>query len=181
MPDKLNFFSRSADKAAGKGAGEETADPARYAELAAIPHWRRVLSNFAVAPFELGGRHYRTAEHAYHARKFDCTGHPEIAASFALESGSALSRGDGLEARQARKAAVLSPAELAVWEARKSDEVAHIHEAKFTQDAAARRVLVATGDAELWHRAPRASPERWENVEHLRARLRAEHRGGPPQ
>lgn len=50
--DKLVFFSRSADKYPGKGAGECVSDCSQYEELAAISDWRKVLSNFHEAPFK---------------------------------------------------------------------------------------------------------------------------------
>src|SRR5439155_17063947 len=44
--DRLYFFSGSADLPPGQGVHEGVADPGRYAALAGVRHWRRMLSNF---------------------------------------------------------------------------------------------------------------------------------------
>ncbi len=115
--DTLQYFSGSADKAPGKGTGEGVSDPAAYGALAKITDWRRILSNFweGSVPFAFDGRTYRTLEHAYQAEKFRRCGHPKVADTFTLESGTALARGDGLDARRARKTVVLTKAQLAPW------------------------------------------------------------------
>jgi DNA-directed RNA polymerase subunit M/transcription elongation factor TFIIS len=45
MSDRFQFYSRSADSAPGKGAGEVKPSEESYSALAAIPGWRKVLSN----------------------------------------------------------------------------------------------------------------------------------------
>jgi hypothetical protein len=52
--DRLYFFSGSADLPPGQGVNERVADPADYAALAGVRHWRRMLSNFWPAEFRLG-------------------------------------------------------------------------------------------------------------------------------
>ena len=175
--DRLCFFSGSADKKPGKGTGEFAFRPADYSELAGVPHWRRTLSNFHVHPFtcDITGEvlPYRTVEHAFQAAKIHMVD-PEAARAFGVESGTYLgTEGDGLEARKQRKMRRLNEVQLAVWDARSAGVMARAQEAKFRQCPEARRVLLATGTAELWHHVPRGRPVRFEHLERLRATLRA--------
>ena len=176
--DRLCFFSGSADKKPGKGTGEYTFRPADYAELAGLSHWRRTLSNFHVHPFtcDITGEvlTYRTVEHAFQAAKIHMVD-PEAARAFGVESGTYLgTEGDGLAARKQRKMRRLNEVQLAVWDARSAGVMARAQEAKFRQCPEARRVLLATGTAELWHHVPRGRPVRFEHLERLRIKLRAD-------
>lgn len=45
MSDRFQFYSRSADSAPGKGAGEVKSSDESYSGLAAISGWRKILSN----------------------------------------------------------------------------------------------------------------------------------------
>ena len=45
MSDRFQFYSRSADSAPGKGAGEVKSSDEMYSSLAAITGWRKILSN----------------------------------------------------------------------------------------------------------------------------------------
>lgn len=45
MSDRFQFYSRSADSAPGKGAGEVKSSEESYSALAAIPGWRKILTN----------------------------------------------------------------------------------------------------------------------------------------
>ena len=91
-PDRLYFYSGSADRPPGEGAHERVSDPARYTALSRIPPWRRQLSNFWVADFSLDGRTYRTVEHAFQVAKIVLVD-PALVATFTLESGTELARG----------------------------------------------------------------------------------------
>ena len=170
MQDILRFSSRSADKKPGRGAGETAAHPELYAALARIEHWRRVLSNFHVAPFVHGKKTYNMIEHAFQAAKIELQD-SETAAQFALESGSELARGDGLAARKARKIVVLTPANVARWNAMSGKVMARIADAKFAQVEQARVVLAATHDAQLWHVAPRTPAVRFTHLETIRGHI----------
>lgn len=174
MPaDRLYFYSGSADRPPGAGVNEQVADPAAYAALAAVPRWRKMLSNFWVADFRLDGRTWRTVEHRFQAAKIALVDEA-LAAQFALESGSALSQGDGAAARAQRKAAWLSGPALAAWEAQKHGVMRAAMAAKFEQNADLAAVLLATGEAELWHGMGRGQPpQRVFDLEAVRAGLRA--------
>lgn len=171
MADVLKFWSKSADKKPGKGAGESVKDPARYDGLAEIPDWRKVLSNFHVCPFRYNGRTYRTIEHAFQATKIGLQD-PSAAERFTVESGTDLgARGDGLAARKERKMVMLSGGRLTAWNLFSGEVMSRIAQAKYDQCAEARRVLRATMDAQLWHVVPRSSPVRFTHLEHIRSGL----------
>lgn len=172
MTDVFQIFAGSADAAPGKGAGETLVSPATiYKELRAIPHWRRILSNFAVTPFQWKGRQWKTLEHAFQAAKFE-TINPDLYKSFSLNSGSELSRGSGENARSQRKAVIFTAEQKAAWDARMPALQKELWEAKFTQNPDARKVLLLTGDAQLWHAAPRTPKVHWTDLEEIRAQLR---------
>lgn len=174
MTDRFQFFSRSADMPPGEGAGEIRVSPSEtYKELAAIPHWRRVLSNFAETPFEWKGLQWKTLEHAFHAAKFE-TLDPVLFRSFSLSSGSALGKGTGEDARRQRKALLFTLAQKKEWDARRNQVLNELLYHKFTKSEEARRVLCLTGKAELWHQMPRAPKEHWESLEILRSDLQNE-------
>jgi ribA/ribD-fused uncharacterized protein len=155
--DRLYFFSGSADLPPGQGVHERVADASRYAVLAGVPHWRRMLSNFWVADFTLGGRTYRTVEHAFQAAKI-AMADPVLAERFALDSGSELARGDGVAARRQRKLVLLDERQLRRWDERKHTVMREAIRAKFSQHEPLGRVLVATLPAELWHGTGRGQP-----------------------
>ncbi len=78
MSDKFYFYSKSADVKPGKGSNEiinEPQDP-RYSSLP--KNFRKILSNFWIAPFTLDGHRWNSVEHYYHAQKFMST-NPEWA------------------------------------------------------------------------------------------------------
>jgi ribA/ribD-fused uncharacterized protein len=157
LHDRLHFFSNSADVPPGQGVHERVADPGRYAALAGVRHWRRMLSNFWPADFRLGDRTYRTVEHAFQGAKIALVD-PVLAERFALDSGTELSQGDGAVARKHRKAALLDDAQLSTWDGMKHGVMRDAMRAKFGQHAALAEVLVATVPAELWHGMGRGQP-----------------------
>ena len=61
-PDRLYYFSRSADRPPGQGVNERVSNPSKYTELAQVKNWRHILSNFWVAPFEVNGVQWNTVE-----------------------------------------------------------------------------------------------------------------------
>ena len=173
MADKLYFYSKSKDAKPGRGVREQVGDPSAYAGLASIPHWRRVLSNFHAGkkPFLYKNLHWQTIEHAFQAVKLGRI-RQEFFKVFSVESGTELGCAeDGLAARKKRKWALLSPSQLAEWNAQSEAVMAEIARAKYATDAEARRVLLATGKAELWHVVPRGQPIRFRHLELLREEL----------
>lgn len=175
-PDRLLFWSRSPDgRAPGSGTGELVADAAAYAELATVPHWRRVLSNFweTAHPIDDGdGRLYRTVEHGFQAHKI-ALADAAAARRFEADSGDPIGEGGGLTAQKNRKLVKLGAVAIAEWDAASWEDMHQLHLCKFGQDELSRFVLAATGDAELWHIVPRRKPERWSHLEVVRALVQA--------
>lgn len=163
------FNSRSADAEPGRGTNESLArgPGTHFAALCAFPHWRRTLSNFAATPFAYHGKSWATVEHAFQAEKI-ALANADVAHTFSLDSGSELSRAGGAAAQRARKIVKLSAAQIAVWDAMKDGVMRELWHAKFTQNGAAKVMLLSTGDAELWHGAPRTPRVRWKGLEALR-------------
>lgn len=171
MEDTLFFFSRSAHKVPGKGANEHINDLQNYQKLSLIPNWRRMLSNFYVCPFEVEGFRWNTVEHMLHSYKISL-GDAEKAYIFCLNSGSELSQGDGEVARNNRKLVILSNEQLKEWE-RIKDLVLHTAlYAKFSQNEALKEALLSTGNAQLYHGAPRIPKLRQHVLERVRQDLR---------
>jgi ribA/ribD-fused uncharacterized protein len=172
IEDRLYFFSGSADLPPGRGVHERVGAADRYAALAAVRHWRRMLSNFWPAEFTLGRRTYRTVEHAFQAAKIALVD-PALAERFALESDTELARGDGLAARRHRKLAILDDARLRRWDACKHERMRDAMHAKFSRHESLRAVLLATLRAELWHGTGRGQPPaRIHDLESIRDALR---------
>lgn len=169
--DCLYFFSGSADLPPGQGVHERVADAACYNALVGVRHWRRMLSNFWPAEFTLGGRTYRTVEHAFQAAKIALVD-PVLAERFALESDTELARGDGAAARKHRKLVLLDDVRLRQWDGCKNAVMRDAMCAKFSRHEALRTVLLATRPAQLWHGTGRGQPPaRIHDLEMIRTEL----------
>jgi predicted NAD-dependent protein-ADP-ribosyltransferase YbiA (DUF1768 family)/DNA-directed RNA polymerase subunit M/transcription elongation factor TFIIS len=172
--DRFQIFADSADATPGKGSGEALVSPPEtYAELKKIPHWRRILSNFAVTPFEWKGKQWKTLEHAFQAAKFE-TIDPALFHSFSLNSGTPLGRGTGKDARDQRKARVFTQEQKVAWDARSGPLMEELWREKFSQNPEARKVLLLTKSAEIWHAAPRTPKVHWKGLERIREELEAQ-------
>jgi len=170
--EMLSFFSGSVNRYPGEGPNERVFSPDEYKQLSLILNWRKMLSNFWIAPFQLNGKTYRTVEHYFQSEKLRLVD-PALADTFTVESGTPLgTEGTGLEARQMRKAKLLSKEQLKVWDTMKDDVMNCAWRAKFLQNEPLQKVLLATQSAELWHSCPRMAPERFVGLEILRNELR---------
>lgn len=190
--DRLFFFSKSADKAPGKGSNERVADPAAYAALAARTNWRQALSNFWVAPFTgPDGHRYNTVEHYFQAKKLYIALGPErffqeqsmqpfeatyLFRTFCLDAPDAAPSASegGAAAQKRRKMIYLAEPELTLWDARRENVMFDAQLAKFSQNDELKEILLATGNAELWHGAARQPPARMLSLERVREALRPE-------
>jgi ribA/ribD-fused uncharacterized protein len=153
----LMFHSRSRDAPPGAGVGERIEPGDALERLAAIPHWRRLLSNFAESGFDLDGYRWLSVEHCFQAHKFKTLA-PAYFESFTLASRSELSKKLGAAVKRAggRRGYPLDERARAAWEQVKFDVQARALLAKFTQNAAHRAALLATGEAKLTHQPARS-------------------------
>ena len=160
----FQFYSKSADKPLpGKGAGEiiEPRNIKKFADLASMPSWRKVLSNFYMGPFKLDNRTWNSVEHYYHANKFK-KGHPKFYQEFTVESGTDISK-DPVFAKAAggktgkfKKKDWKRPKEIVIDEdffssGRNQQVMEAGQRAKYSQNEVAKAVLLATKDAKLQH------------------------------
>ena len=174
--ERLLFYSKSKDLPAGSHQ-EYTAQPDDYSDLNAISDWRKILSNFYVFDFVIEVSPdviltFRTIEHGFHYFKIRLAD-PTRAFEFALESGSDLSKGDGLAARRARKLVLLNPQQLRKWVSIRDSVLYFLSKCRYSQDTLSKKVLLATQDAQLWHNMSRSSPVRFTHLERVREELRA--------
>lgn len=165
--NQLYFFSKSKDLAPGKGANEHLIKADDFEELARIPDWRQMLSNFHVCPFEFEGKTYNSIEHAFQGKKI-ALANPSEAERFTVDSGDEIGKGDGLMARKQRRLVKLSHEQLRQWERIKEDVMKRAAQAKYKTCASAMNVLRLTRDAELWHIQIRQKPIRFRHLEEIR-------------
>ncbi len=166
----FQFYSKSADKPLpGKGAGEtiNTSRIKEFAELASMIGWRKVLSNFYMAPFKLDNRTWNSVEHYYHANKFK-KNHPDFYQLFTVESDSdiskdaAFAKGAGGKTGNFKKMNYKRPKDIVIDEdffssGRAQQVMEAGQRAKYTQNEIPKRVLLATKNAKLQHHV-RGSP-----------------------
>jgi predicted NAD-dependent protein-ADP-ribosyltransferase YbiA (DUF1768 family) len=168
--DKLYFYSKSRDVYPGKGANEQVKDESLYAELSAFKDFRRILSNFHVCPFKFEDLTYNSIEHAFQAKKIELVD-PEKAKWFTTESGHKIGQGDGSMAQKNRKLVVLPPADLKKWNQSKMQIMKRISIAKYFECEEAKKVLLATKQAQLWHIVSRKPAMRFVHLEEIRTML----------
>lgn len=182
----FQFFSRSADDKPGKGRGEKlkAGDELRYAQLAAIPDWRKRLSNFWIESFELDSHTWSSVEHYYQASKFK-ENNPEFYLTFALDMNpegqlaldAALAKGAGGKSgkfkgkRVRQKEVKLDPN---FFSGRHKVEMKRAQEAKFTQNEELKSLLLLTGDAKLNHFARGQPPIVFKELMEIRRNLERE-------
>ena len=160
----FQFYSKSANSPApGKGSGETILpqDVIQYAELSAIPEWRRKLSNFWEAPFELDGHRWTSVEHYYQASKFK-ENNPQFYLTFTLDANPegelakdpALAKAAGgktgkYKGKQVRDKAIKIDPNF--FGGRHKEEMKKAQLAKFSQNPDLKTMLLATKDAKLQH------------------------------
>ena len=169
--DTLFYFSKSANKDAGRGKNEFVLRPEDYSELNTIKDWRKILSNFYVAPFVFQGKRWNTVEHAFQSAKIGMVDETK-ADWFSLNSGHLIGCGDGLIARRNRKLVMLDGETLKIWDEIKSEIMGNILYAKFSQVDLAKKVLLATNHSILLHGTRGLQPQRQFELEQVRDRLR---------
>lgn len=173
MADKFVFYSKSADAKPGRGQGENVRNPKDYTELEKIKDWRKALSNFHIAPFKLDDNEWNSVEHFFHAVKFRnnkiSSKNYDYYQTFSVNGGRPWST-NPFFAKQAGKAGRTSAKGVVYNKTIEGFKIPDIKMrqdfytsnvdsrlqklaflAKFTQHENLKRLLLATGDAELWH------------------------------
>jgi len=181
----FQFYSKSSDKPMpGKGAGEsiKPENVSKFSELAGIKGWRKVLSNFFIAPFNLDGHKWNSVEHYYHASKFK-KNNPEFSLQFSDDSGSQLSKDPILSKSYGGKTGkykgkLVRPKNIKVDPdffgpgGRGKKEMEDAHMAKYTQNEESRKVLLLTKDAKLLHYSRGSPPIVFENTMRVRNKIK---------
>ncbi len=177
----LQFYNRASNEFPGKGSGEyvSASDEHLFIPLAAIPNWRRSLSNFAESPFRLDGHTWFSVEHYYQGSKFKKHNH-DFYLQFSLDSGSDISKDPVIAKIAGSKsdAAVkyrpsgvkIDPDFLSNGHGSKS--VLDAMDAKFRQNPEMKRILLATLNARLYHFQRGEKPVLFSNLMQVREKLR---------
>ena len=181
----FQFYSKSSDKPLpGRGSGEKInpKNYRNYADLASILGWRKVLSNFYMTPFKADGRSWNSVEHYYHANKFKKS-HPEFYEKFTIESNSDISKDPAFAKAAGGKSGKYKPKQ---WQRPKDISIdddfftsgrnQKVMEdgqfAKYSQNELAKKVLLATKDAQLQHHVRAQPPIIFYDTMRIREQLR---------
>jgi ribA/ribD-fused uncharacterized protein len=171
VEDKLFYYSKSANKQAGKGVNEFVSNYNEYDELNKIKDWRKMLSNFYVAKFTYNGKTYYTVEHAFQAKKIEIVDASK-ANFFCIESGNIIGTTmDGNIARKNRKLVILDDESIKIWNKIKHNIMKEILICKFTQNKELSNVLLLTKKAILLHGAKGIPISRQYDLEEVRNSL----------
>lgn len=181
----FSFYEGSSNKKLpGKGAGEKIpAEMIReFADLAAVPDWRRKLDNSWAEPFTLDGNRWETVEHYYQASKFK-EHNREFYLSFSLESGTPLSKSAELARDAGSKKGInketkelIRPVEVSI-DPEFDDKVGekalkHALYAKFSQNEDLRQMLLATRNAKLVYCKKCKEPKLAEELIEIRNKIK---------
>jgi predicted NAD-dependent protein-ADP-ribosyltransferase YbiA (DUF1768 family) len=163
------FYSKSANKLPGKGAGETipSQEIINFKKLSTIPDWRKKLSNFWVqfdtdkniVPITIDNHKWASVEHYYQGSKFK-EHNPDFYLSFSLDSGTELAK-DPAMAKSAGgksgkyKGELLRPTQVKIdpdfFGKKHKEEMYKAQYAKFTQIEELKNLLIATNNAKLTH------------------------------
>jgi predicted NAD-dependent protein-ADP-ribosyltransferase YbiA (DUF1768 family) len=179
----FQFYSKSADSKPGKGSGEKIGPEGviAYSELASYPEWRKKLSNFWIAPFNLEGHTWNSVEHYYQASKFK-ENNPEFYLRFALDvnpedpiaqdpvtAKSVGGKTGKVKGKQIRpKEVVIDPN---FFGGRHIEEMEKAMRAKFSQNPELKQLLLSTKNAKLVHFQRGSPPIVFDHLMRIRQEL----------
>ena len=175
--DVLFYFSKSKDVAPGKGVNERVENPRVYTSLSKVKDWRKKLSNFYIAPFELDGLMWNSVEHYYQESKFK-KNNPQFYKQFSVESKSQISKDPGMAKSAGGKTGkykgkVIRDKSIVIDPGYDSKEVMlQAMGAKFSQNKELGDMLLMTRSAELWHATRGVPKHRVFSLEKVRSCLR---------
>lgn len=185
------FYSGSAsNKAPGKGPQEkmpaDSESVKEFAQLAAIPDWRKKLDNsWTGGPFMLDGHRWQSIDHYLAAVQFK-EKFPEFYLSFSLESGTplskdlelvkcALSASGKCRGSKGEPGELIRPKEVTLESLSKEREKIELENAllaKFSQNEDLKNLLLQTKNAALAHYKKSAEPILQEPLMIIREKLK---------
>jgi predicted NAD-dependent protein-ADP-ribosyltransferase YbiA (DUF1768 family) len=164
----FQFYSKSRDKKPGKGSGEKIPDNLidNFKELNKIKDWRKMLSNFYIAPFTLDTHNkeilkWSSVEHYYQANKYKTT--PKLYYLFTMNSDSELSKDAKLAQKAGRKGKTADkyrkelgfdspPLDTTFFKNKNNEKIMeNAQRAKYKQNKPLSNMLKLTNNAKLAH------------------------------
>jgi ribA/ribD-fused uncharacterized protein len=172
----LIFYSKSANKKPGYGAGESLNPNDDFSDLSKIEDWRKILSNFHYSPFIWKDREWSCIEEAYQAAKFG----PENYDNFQKEVRKLsvdIKNDCGLISRKLRKWKILTKEQLNEWDNISRNIMEDIAKSKYKYSTIGKKTLLATKNATLLHFIPRSSIkyDHFKHLENIREEIRNHH------
>ena len=167
----------------GKGHGEKILpDRIRdFAELAVIPEWRKKMDNSWEQPFGLDNNRWNSVVHYYEANKYKKS-NPEFYLSFALESGTKLSKSSEMAKAAGSKSGkfgedLIRPIQVKIDkeydDEMKNEVLKKAMYAKFSQNEDLKSLLLFTQNAKLLSSCKSKVPKLEEDLMFIREKMKS--------
>ena len=178
----FQFYKDSSNRfRPGKGSGEKIPPEKliEFAQLHAIQDWRKKLDDYWIQPFAIDNNTWSSVVHYYQASKFK-KNNPELFLSFAIESGTELSRDPDMAKAAGSKTGkynktLIRPKTVEIdpdfYLGRAKDEMSKAQYAKFSQNDDLKEVLLDTKNAKLEHFRRGQDPETYDGLMIIRNKL----------